>query len=288
MSAVTAPPGWYPINASQIGYWDGTTWTWLPPPPVEMSVLGEPRRDRPGLVSFAACLTGIGIAVGLGLLVAQGLDTTDVPDWALLLAGFATVWMGLSWGVLVALWRNDRSLTDSLDAPTTRRGWWRAIGIGVAAGLALRVGAGALAAPFVPFLDEVSSPFGQVRGGTYFDSPESALLLTFAFGAIVGAPILEELFFRNVLMPTAVRRWTLPVGVAVQAAVFALAHVSVDASAVQNLMTVTVIAGVGVGLGLLRHWTDTIVTCIVAHATFNAVAVALLVALPHLEGGGFY
>jgi membrane protease YdiL (CAAX protease family) len=286
MSAVMAPPGWYPINPTQIGYWDGVAWAWLPPPVVAKSPLGEPLRELHPLVSVAACVAGIGVPVGLGVVVSKIVGEVDWPDWTILVAGFLTVWVGLIAGVVVALRRNGRTLVESLDLPATGRGWLKGVLIGVVAGVVLRFGSGLLAAPFLPFLNDPISPFGQVRGGTYYVQPETSLLVTFALGAVIGAPILEELFFRNVLMPTMARRWALPIAIAVQAGIFALAHVAIGASVVQNLMTVTVIAAVGVGLGMLRQWTRTILTCIVAHATFNLIAVAVIVALPHLEGAG--
>lgn len=91
--------------------------------------------------------------------------------------------------------------------------------------------------------------------------------------AVVAAPLAEEFFFRRVL-----QGWLeniLPDGdgrtaVAISAAVFALAHLG------QGLAYVPLFP-LGLVLGTIARRTGSIVPCVLLHALFNAVSVALLV-----------
>lgn len=91
--------------------------------------------------------------------------------------------------------------------------------------------------------------------------------------AVVAAPLAEEFFFRRVL-----QGWLekiLPDGdgrtaVAISAALFALAHLG------QGLAYVPLFP-LGLVLGTIARRTGSIVPCVLLHALFNAVSVALLV-----------
>ena len=94
-----------------------------------------------------------------------------------------------------------------------------------------------------------------------------------AASAIVAAPLAEEFFFRRVLQGWLQNR--LPdhdarAAVAVTAALFAFAHVG------QGLAFVPLLP-LGIVLGVIAQRTGSIVPCILLHAFFNAVSVALLV-----------
>ena len=91
--------------------------------------------------------------------------------------------------------------------------------------------------------------------------------------AVVAAPLAEEFFFRRVLQGWLEKR--LPdhdarAAVAVAAALFAFAHVG------QGLAFVPLLP-LGLVLGFIARRTGSIVPCILLHALFNAVSVALLV-----------
>ena len=102
--------------------------------------------------------------------------------------------------------------------------------------------------------------------------------------AVVAAPLAEEFFFRRVLQGWLEKR--LPdhdarAAVAVAAALFAFAHVG------QGLAFVPLLP-LGLVLGFIARRTGSIVPCILLHALFNAVSVALLVwqtAAPTLPAG---
>jgi membrane protease YdiL (CAAX protease family) len=113
---------------------------------------------------------------------------------------------------------------------------------------------------------------------------DPASLALVVLSAVVAAPLAEEFFFRRVL-----QGWLekiLPDGdgrmaVALSAALFALLHLG------QGLAYVPLFP-LGLVLGTIARRTGSIVPCILLHALFNAVSVALLVwqtAAPALPAG---
>lgn len=277
------PAGWYPVAGGHWGLWDGNRWVWLPPSRERRNVLGEPLLDIPEVCSSAAAAGGMVAALGLALAMAAALGSTELPSWLALLAAFVPVWAGLGAACVWGARRSGVRFGDTLGLPATTAGWAKAAALGIAAGICVRVAGSIVALPFVPFLADAGPVSLLAQTTPTVDVPDGAALAVFAVGAVVGAPLVEEAFFRNVMLPTMARSWAFPVAVAAQGVVFALAHLSGAAPLAQNLMTVTAITVVGVSMGVLRRNTRTLVTCVVAHATFNAVAVAALAASPLLE-----
>ncbi len=91
------------------------------------------------------------------------------------------------------------------------------------------------------------------------------------FFLVVGAPIVEELFFRGLLLRSLLGRTPPPVAIVVSAVLFGLAHFE----AVQFAG----LAAFGVVLGVLAWRTGRLTPGIGAHAAFNAAAVISVVHL---------
>ena len=94
--------------------------------------------------------------------------------------------------------------------------------------------------------------------------------------AVVAAPLVEELFFRRILQGWLEKRLPESDGafaILVSSAAFALAHQG------QGLAFVPLFP-LGLVLGFIARRTGSIVPCILLHALFNAVSVALLLAAP--------
>ena len=275
------PPGWYPVDARQLGYWDGARWAYLPAPEVPRTPIGEEVRPVPILRSWVGVVVGFVVAIGLTLVVAFALRDVETESNVWLVVGVVPIWLGLLSGCVVASSRSGVSLVESWGLPRTGRGWWRAVGLGIGIGVLIRIASGLAVAPLIPFLDDEDQlPWGQVA--PLFDV-DTTFLWVFGVIAIVGAPLFEEAFFRGVLQTTLLGRWSVPVALGVQGVVFGLIHYTFGEPAIVNLMTVIAITVAGVGLGWLAWWSRTLVTAVVAHATFNAIAVAFLVALPWFE-----
>jgi uncharacterized protein len=87
---------------------------------------------------------------------------------------------------------------------------------------------------------------------------------------IVGAPIVEELYYRDLLLRAVERRSSSNVGIAVSATLFALAHF--------EPLQFPALLVFGVILGVLAVRYGRLGPSIFAHATFNAVTMAVLIA----------
>jgi membrane protease YdiL (CAAX protease family) len=247
---------------------------------VKLTPYGEPVRPIPTTPSWLGVVVGFVVAIGLSLLVAAVLAGVDSSSSLRLIAAVIPIWLGLLAGCAVASQRSGVRLVDSWGLPRTRRGWGKAVLIGAGFGVVIRIASGIAAAPFIPFIDDDDLPFGQVA--PLFDL-DPAWVWTFAIVAVIGAPLFEEAFFRGVLQSTLPARLGVRGIVLVQGVVFGLAHLEPSRTAVSNAMTVVAISVAGVGFGWLMHWSRTLVTAVVGHATFNAIAVGLLVTYPWLE-----
>ena len=89
----------------------------------------------------------------------------------------------------------------------------------------------------------------------------------------VGAPIVEELFFRGLLLRGLQRRFDDRVAIALSAVLFGLAHIQALALGALVLVVVSLIL-LGAALAVLTVRTGRLGPSIVAHSVFNAFSVA--------------
>jgi len=183
------------------------------------------------------------------------------------LAGQAASQVGLWTGMVgSALLASRRKGAGRLSVDFGLRGRWVDLGIGVAVALALQI----LVLPTIAYLlrpllgePEVSGPvqdlLDQAKGVAFF-----GLVLSVS----VGAPIVEELFFRGLLLRSLQRRMPDGLAVALSAIAFGLAHGS--ALPVDAVVLVMVSLSVfGAVLAVLAIRTGRLGPGIVAHAIFN-------------------
>jgi membrane protease YdiL (CAAX protease family) len=154
---------------------------------------------------------------------------------------------------------------------------WPDIPIGVLAGVASQyLLVPIVEAPLAPFVHNLYSRLGhpaQNLTGHAFGSG----LVVLSVLVCVGSPVVEELFFRGLLLRALVGRF-LRIGprlgpwaaIVVTALVFALVHFE----ALQFLG----LAGFGVVLGILAWRTGRLGPSIIAHMTFNTVTIIAIVA----------
>jgi len=96
-------------------------------------------------------------------------------------------------------------------------------------------------------------------------------LACFAVTAVVVAPLFEEILFRGVLLPV-LGTWLGPTGaVALSAALFAAAHLSLGEWIPLFLL--------GIGLGVLRLRSGRLASCVLLHAFWNSLTFANLLLL---------
>jgi membrane protease YdiL (CAAX protease family) len=105
----------------------------------------------------------------------------------------------------------------------------------------------------------------------YFAQP-SYIYLMMAFGILV-APLMEELFFRGLVFPVAVRYLGLSFGTVLTAALFAIIHQGQLAHAWAPL---TLLFLVGMVLTTIRAMTKSVAASWITHMSYNATLFALL------------
>ena len=221
--------------------------------------------------------------VALGMLLGLCLSSLFASGWLaatgddeLGLGGRAVSQLGLWTGlvgvvVLAARRKGSGRVADDFGL----RARWSDVGLGLGAA----VGAQVLLIPLIalvlsPLLGqpEVSGPVqdlvDEARGPAFL-----ALVLT----AAVGAPVVEELFFRGLLLRSLEHRFGTGWAVAGSSVLFGLAHPN-DLSAAGMALVMISLAALAAVLGLLVVRTGRLGAAIVAHAAFNAInlAVALL------------
>ena len=197
--------------------------------------------------------------------VANGEDLTN-ESWPFLWQQVALIplWLGLlgtAWLLAGALGKARpgwRISVEPADVP-----------LGVAAGILLQV-------PLIPILYTiVQAIFGDIQQSTRaqvltdrVDSPPKVIVL-FVFVAI-GAPIVEELFYRGLVQRSLVARLGPAFGIAVSALIFGIVHFSLIELPAQVM--------IGAVLGVLAWRTGRLGPAIICHMTFNSFTLIALLA----------
>ena len=210
---------------------------------------------------------GIILASVLGAIALVFTRDTDGP--ALLAASFVGLWVPL----VGAGWLASRSFGSGSVARDLGLRFERSdLGWGVLVGVAGLVAASAVQWALSVFPDLVGS-------NTNFIEDQSSTVpgaVVVVVSTLIGAPFVEELFFRGLLQRAMARLGAA--AVVLQSLVFGLIHVTPS----EGLGNVGIVLGVGVFglvLGLAARRFDRLGPAIVGHAVFNAAAV-----LPLLVG----
>lgn len=274
-----AEPGWYPDPFGRLPFrwWDGSQWTgyagesavqWDPVP------VADEGAATPGLPGIGIALVGVVVGSALSLAISLALEAVDRPGGLAVAVGLSQVglWTGLITACVVV---SRRRGTGSLSRDFAWHVRPRDIGFGLAGSIVARVTAGVVVAPIPsPFFD-LRAPDRSVFEDVAVDATGWAILVILV---CVGAPLVEELFFRGLLQTRLVDRYGAVPGLVVTALLFGAAHLAAWQGAVTFVYAWS-IAGAGLVLGVIRHYTGTLGAATIAHAFFNAqavVAVALL------------
>lgn len=205
-------------------------------------------------------------AVTLGSVA--GVGPSDPPRWYVM-SVLAAGWVGLGvWPVVVARLKGRGTRRDFGLAVRGRDLW-----VGGVTAIPVLVGIYAI---------ELGSPGEPVR------RPSVELLLpaegagvgemvVLAVGLVVVTPVVEELFFRGLVLRAAERRWGKVFGLALSTVVFALVHLEPGVTAAPRLLAE--IGLLGLVLGLLAVRFGRLGASIAAHAAVNAVGVGVAFAL---------
>jgi hypothetical protein len=212
------------------------------------------------------------IAIGLlSILLGVIAGVVRDPDRILVFSALAS---GLSFGSATLVWVLVLHRAHFPALGLTSRRPWRDLAYGLGAGVGLYAFIILIVAPLLLFL--ASLLFGDVA------PPDQARLLlpprpdafeatVAAVGAIVGAPLGEELFFRGLLYRSLRRRFRFSVSAMVSAAAFGLVHLP---PLVIPLMFV-----VGMVLAYVVERRGSLVASIAAHMAFNAIGITSILTL---------
>jgi membrane protease YdiL (CAAX protease family) len=230
-----------------------------------------PFYTEPGLPGLGLALLGAVVGFALALGISAVLATTDGgPRAAELALSSAGLWTALV-GTCVLVSR--RRGTGSLVRDFAFRFRWIDLGLGLAGALAGRVLSVMFLAPIPIFptrnLHEVDE--AVLQEGIHGAGAWAVIVLV----TCVGAPLVEELFFRGLLQPRLVTRLGPTIGIGVASLVFGAAHLV----AWQGPITLAYgwsIAGAGLVLGLIRYHSGRLGPAIAAHAIFNTQAMLVL------------
>ena len=101
-------------------------------------------------------------------------------------------------------------------------------------------------------------------------NPQAISLAIIALSVVVLAPLAEEAFFRGFIFRRLAQRYRVGVAIVVSAVIFGLAHLIP--------LVMIPIFGLGVLLASIVYARKSIVPSIFAHATFNGIQIAILIA----------
>jgi membrane protease YdiL (CAAX protease family) len=266
------PAGWYtdPWRIALWRWWDGQGWTgytdrWYPATvgyaPAVPVVVDESRPIRAGWTALFGALIG----VGLSFVLYVGLGWVGVDGGSPLRALGAQ--LGLWTGLLGACWVAVRQHGSGSLRDLGFRMRWVDLALGLGFGFAALMGAGMIAQALKsigvqPHRESLAEP---LRHG-------SLTVVVIVFIAVIGAPFVEEMFFRGLLMSGLVARWGAVIGVISQAIIFGLVHLG-PTDARGNLGVFLLIAPLGAMLGILRFGFKRLGPGMVTHAIYNAVII---------------
>lgn len=223
-------------------------------------VPGRDGRLLPAFVGYAAAIVVSAVAASAALSV-----TGDTDGVAAVLAGQVGFWVVLVATVLYAGPPRAGAMSDRL----ALRFRWADLPVGVVIGAAIQlVLVPALYLPFGGLIDDdqLSGPARDL-----FEGLSGAGLVAMAVGVIVVAPVVEELFFRGLLLGAMRRRWGTVAAVTGSSLVFGATHF-------QPLQfPALALAGAVFAMAAVR--TGRLGPAVAVHAGFNATTFVALVLL---------
>lgn len=224
-------------------------------------MVAAPRRWGLGDAALGLVVATVLSVVGAGVWI--GVQGDDRRTLGLALASLVGLWLGLAGApVLAARTKGSGSVVDDFGLWARRTDVPLGVVVGVASQLVL------VPLLYLPFKYLAPDFYDRVGEGSeeVLDTASRGGLVVLVLLLVVGAPVVEELFFRGLLLGALLRRFGRPgLAVAVAAVVFGVTHY--DVAALLGL------AAFGVVLGLLVVRTRRLGPAVVAHAAFNAVTV---------------
>ena len=225
----------------------------------------DPEAVEPAASPATLADAAIGFLVGILASTTFGALTFTIvgeeSELAVTAASLIGLWVGLLWAALRASRkRGTGSMRRDFGVSIT----WGDLWLGLLGGIGVQSIVAIMYLPFSELNDELSAPARDLAE----QAPNRAGLLALSALVVIGAPLVEEIFFRGVVMG-ALKRLGLAVAVLVSAVAFAFVHFG-------QLLAMPAFVVLGVVLGLLTLGRRRLGPAIVTHATFNAITMAVL------------
>lgn len=228
-----------------------------------------PRRWGLGDVALGLTVGLVASQLVLGAILAltdRTVDQVDELPLSLVALAQSGLWVGLLGVPIVATRLKGRGLVEDLDLRARWGDVWRGGGIGV---LLQLVALPLLYWPILELLDKGATELeGPAREMTdRADGAIGVLLLVLIVG--VGAPIVEEIFYRGLFQRALLKRGLHPaLAIGINATVFGLSH--------GQLLQLPALVLFGAAAGILAHRSGRLGPAITAHVAFNMVTVVSL------------
>jgi membrane protease YdiL (CAAX protease family) len=207
--------------------------------------------------------------IGVGVLLAA-LDTElvdDLPLWAITIAEIP-LWLGL---LAPVWWASTRKGLGSLRADFGLEMRPRDIPIGLAAGVVAQIAIGLASTWIYDLLGADTDKLGETAEELADRAVGAGNVVLLVLVVVVGAPIVEELFYRGLWMRSLERRTGSPaVALVVSSLIFGIAHF--------QPWDLIALAPAGLVFGYLAQRFGRLGPAIWAHVGFNALAVVALLA----------
>jgi hypothetical protein len=221
------------------------------------------------LLGFSVGLVGAQLVLAV-ILSATGrtVEQADELPLSLVAVSQAGLWVGLLGVPLVATRLKGRGIVADLGLRARWQDLWRGGAIGTALQL---VALPLLYWPILELLDkgasELEEPARELTDRA--DGPLGVILLVLIVG--VGAPIVEEIFYRGLFQRALLKRGLPPAAaIGINATVFGASHL--------QLLQLPALILFGVVAGVLAHRSGRLGPAITAHIAFNMVTVIALLA----------
>ena len=238
-------------------------------PPTSNEPVGTGTRWGLGDVALGLPFIILGAVAGLMIaLVAFGLDNELAEESAavLVLSGLGQQGAQFAWPIVVAKWKGNGVVRDF-------RLRFKPIDllIGPALGIAIAIGA-AIVGLIVSTALGVAGSEDNTNTAILTDHKDSLWIYGIIFMAVVGAPLSEELFFRGLALSAMEKRWGPRAGLIGSSVLFVLPHYTFVAWR-ETAVIFAAIGFVALALGAVVQKTNRLGPSIMAHCTFNTVAV---------------
>jgi membrane protease YdiL (CAAX protease family) len=220
---------------------------------------------REAIYGFAIGLVVSTLATTVAESIVGGPTGTNRPLAVPVIAtDLCGLWVGLIGAAIVASRRyGTRSLAADFGFRLGR--WWD---LPVGAGIGLACQYGLIPLLYLPFEHADSSLAKRIAQPAQTDTGSAHTVLAVAvllFFLAVGAPLVEELFFRGLLLRSLAGWVSVPGAVVISGLLFALAHF--------EAIQFAGLAVFGIVLGIVAWRTGRLGPTVAAHSAFNAAAV---------------